>query len=89
MAGSPNLGRTGTPANVQAEASSPESIAADDALLVICATALTDIKALESQVWQLWREELSRMLPDMSGVEDEEGEINLEGDYATFFRQNC
>ncbi|GJE92723.1 COG complex component [Phanerochaete sordida] len=64
--GSPSLNRAATPTNQQVEAASPESVAADDALLVQLATVLTDIKAMESQVWKLWREELSAMLPDLS-----------------------
>ena len=60
-----------------ADAATPESIAADEALLVVCATALTDIKALETQMWKLWRDELRMMLPEMSMSEDEE--IDLEG----------
>lgn len=76
---SPNLARSSTPTNVQAEASSPESIAADETLLVTCAIALTDIKAMESQIWKLWQEQLSMMLPDTSEIEDEEPQASLEG----------
>lgn len=76
---SPSLNRAGTPTNQQVEAASPESVAADDALLVQLATVLTDIKAMESQVWKLWHEELSAMLPDMSGADShDESAVSLE-----------
>ncbi|KAJ3548647.1 hypothetical protein NM688_g5267 [Phlebia brevispora] len=77
---SPNLARSSTPSNVQAEASSPESIAADDVLLGVCATALIDIKAMEGQIWNLWREEIGAMMPDISELEDEDVRTSLEGD---------
>ncbi|KAI0775843.1 COG complex component [Trametes elegans] len=54
--------RASTP--VPTEAASADSIAADEALLQQFATAITDIKALETQVTKLWREEISAMLPD-------------------------
>lgn len=69
-----------TPANQQTEAAPPESVAADEALLTQLATVLTDVKAMESQVWKLWREELSVMLPELTDA-DGAGEtpISLEG----------
>ena len=76
---SPSIDRSSTPTNVPADAATPESIAADEALLVVCATALTDIKVLETQMWKLWREELRMMLPEMSMSEDEE--VDLEGPF--------
>lgn len=55
-------------------------MAADDALLVQLAIVLTDINALESQVWKLWREELADMLPELSEGGVTEPPISLEGD---------
>lgn len=43
-----------------------ESTAADEILLRQFATALVDIRAMTNQVLQLWREEISMMLPDTS-----------------------
>ncbi|KAG2055478.1 COG complex component [Suillus hirtellus] len=54
-----------------------ESTAADEILLRQFATALVDIRAMTSQVLQLWREEISMMLPDMS-IEDDTTEEMLE-----------
>ncbi|CAL1707275.1 unnamed protein product [Somion occarium] len=59
--------RAGTP-TIPAEAAPPESVAADEALVAQLAIAITDIKAVETQVWKLWHEELSIMLPDTSAV---------------------
>ena len=53
-------------------------MAADETLVAQLAIAITDIKAMESQMWTLWREELSMMLPDTSLVDDGENE-GLEG----------
>ncbi|KAI0084912.1 COG complex component [Irpex rosettiformis] len=80
MASSPSgLSRAGTPTSMQVEASSPENIAADEALLKQLAMALTDIKIMDRQVWKLWREELCTMLPDISEAEvDGENPISLE-----------
>ncbi|PIL35979.1 hypothetical protein GSI_01639 [Ganoderma sinense ZZ0214-1] len=69
-AGSPTA-RSPTP--VPTETVSAETIAADDALLQQFATAITDMKALESQVMKLWREELIAMLPDSTLAEGEHG----------------
>lgn len=54
-----------------------ESTAADEILLRQFATALVDIRAMTSQVLQLWREEISMMLPDTS-IEDNTTEEVLE-----------
>ncbi|KAG1816061.1 COG complex component [Suillus subaureus] len=54
-----------------------ESTAADEILLRQFATALVDIRAMMSQVLQLWREEISMMLPDTS-IEDDTAEEVLE-----------
>jgi hypothetical protein len=54
-----------------------ESTAADEILLRQFATALVDIRAMTSQVLQLWREEISMMLPDTS-IEDDTTEEVLE-----------
>ena len=71
--------RSATP--IPTEAASAESIAADDALLQQFAIAITDIKAIESQVMKLWREELTAMLPE-STPGDEEG-VTPEGQSST------
>lgn len=71
------ISRTGTP-TIPTEAAPPESVAADEALVAQLAIAITDIKAMEGQMWKLWREELSMMLPDTSAVSDGESE-SLEG----------
>lgn len=77
---STSLTRAGTPSNLQVEASSPESVAGDEVLLAQLATVITDIKAMESQVWKLWREELSAMLPEISQADgDDENTISMEG----------
>ena len=76
----PAVSRSATPTNQQVEASSPESVAADEALLVQLAVAITDIKALETHVWRLWREEVSIMLPDVADVNiDTDMHVSLEG----------
>ncbi|KAH8107892.1 COG complex component [Cristinia sonorae] len=54
--------RSGTP-SLPTEAASAESVAADEHLIVQLATAITDLKAFETQMWKLWREELGVMLP--------------------------
>lgn len=38
------------------------------------ATALTDLKALEKQMWRLWREELGIMIPRSSNSSSSDGE---------------
>lgn len=80
MASSPSLSRAATPTNLQVEASLPESVSADEAVLVQLATAITDIKALDAQMWKVWREELSEMLPDITDADtDAEDQLSLEG----------
>lgn len=70
-----NLPRSSTP-GLTPEATI-ESTAADETLLRQFATALVDIRAMTSQVLQLWREEISMMLPDAS-IEDDTAEEVLE-----------
>lgn len=70
-----NISRSSTPGLTQ-EATT-ESTAADEILLRQFATALVDIRAMTSQVLQLWREEISKMLPDTS-IEDDTAEEVLE-----------
>ncbi|KAK7685131.1 hypothetical protein QCA50_011494 [Cerrena zonata] len=65
--------RTGTP-TIPTEAAPPESVAADEALVAQLAISITDLKAMEGQMWKLWREELSMMLPDTSAVSEGESE---------------
>ncbi|KAI8993989.1 COG complex component [Trametes punicea] len=67
--------RASTP--VPTEAASAESIAADEALLQQFATAITDIRAMETQVTKLWREEISSLLPTTSPGEGG-GSVSLE-----------
>ena len=76
------ISRTGTP-TIPTEAAPPESVAADEALVAQLAIAITDIKAMESQMWTLWREELSMMLPDTTLMDDRENE-GLEGTHTDF-----
>ncbi|KAG2074600.1 COG complex component [Suillus decipiens] len=54
-----------------------ESTAADEILLRQFATALVDIRAMKSQVLQLWREEIIMILPNTS-TEDDTAEEVLE-----------
>ncbi|KAH9948954.1 COG complex component [Amylocystis lapponica] len=70
-AGSPaSISRASTPVP-PTEAASAESTAADEALLQQFAIAITDIKAMETRIWRMWREELSMMLPEVSLSEDD------------------
>ncbi|OCH93776.1 COG complex component [Obba rivulosa] len=70
--GSPSsLTRASTP-NPPTEAASPEATAADELLLQQFATAIVDIKAMESKMWNIWREELSMMLPDLMETAEED-----------------
>lgn len=58
-----NITRSSTPTTpAQAEGSSAESTAADDALLRQYAAVIADAKLLQSQTWELWRDEVSLML---------------------------
>ncbi|KAI0079036.1 COG complex component [Panus rudis PR-1116 ss-1] len=70
-----SLARSTTP-TIPTEAASAESVAADEALLAQLAIAITDIKAMESQVWKLWREELTMMLPDIANAVDEDMNVS-------------
>ncbi|KAI0058099.1 COG complex component [Artomyces pyxidatus] len=72
QSGTPSsLSRASTP-NPSTEAGSSETTAADDALLRQFASAITDIYVMESQIWTLWRDEISRMLPEPSSQEGNE-----------------
>ncbi|KZT10815.1 COG complex component [Laetiporus sulphureus 93-53] len=64
--GSPvSASRSGTPLP-SLEMASAESTAADEASLQRFSIAIIDIKAVESHVMKLWREEISMMLPELS-----------------------
>ncbi|KAG1777689.1 oligomeric golgi complex component, COG2-domain-containing protein [Suillus placidus] len=63
-----------------------ESTAADEILLRQFATALVDIRAITSQVLQLWKEEISMMLPGTS-IEDDTAEEVLEAALRTQLEQ--
>ncbi|KAH7914152.1 oligomeric golgi complex component, COG2-domain-containing protein [Hygrophoropsis aurantiaca] len=65
-----SLSRTATPVP-PSDASSTESAVADEPLLKQLSAALVDIKALTSHTWTLWREEISMMLPEISGAEED------------------
>ncbi|CDO69140.1 hypothetical protein BN946_scf185042.g42 [Trametes cinnabarina] len=64
------LARASTP--IPTEAASAESIAADEALLQQFAIAITDIRAVETQIIKLWREEISALLPSNPPGEGEQ-----------------
>ncbi|OSC97865.1 hypothetical protein PYCCODRAFT_1471508 [Trametes coccinea BRFM310] len=66
-----------SPTPVPMEAASAESIAADEALLQQFATAITDIRAVESQLTKLWREQISA-LPLSSRPSDSEQTVSPE-----------
>lgn len=53
--------------------------AADEQALQQFSTAIIDIRALETQMWTIWREELSIMLPE---VDPNEGDPTPEGESA-------
>lgn len=61
--GSPGLTRSATLGGD----SSAENPGVDKARLRDFAAGMTDIRAMETLVLKLWREEISMMLPDMSG----------------------
>ncbi|OBZ70879.1 Conserved oligomeric Golgi complex subunit 2 [Grifola frondosa] len=65
------ISRASTP--IPTEAVSTESTAADELLLQQFATAITDIQAIQEQVWRLWREELSMMLPETASSGEDDG----------------
>ena len=82
------MNRAATP-NLPTEPASPESIAADEALLVQLGTAVTDIKAFELQTWKLWREELHILLPESEALASAGSDsVNLEGDISSSFPPN-
>ena len=41
-------------------------------------TAIIDVRAMESQVWKIWREELNIMVPE---VDAGEGDPSPEGEF--------
>lgn len=66
--------------NIPTEAATAENVAADEALLIQLATAITDIKAFESQIWKLWREEVHLLLPEAENLDGEsDGPPSFEG----------
>ncbi|KAI0047760.1 COG complex component [Auriscalpium vulgare] len=72
----PSLTRSSTP-NPTSEPGLAENAVADDATLKQLAAALTDIRAMETQAWKLWREEVGIMLPSASD-EDEPDDVSAE-----------
>ncbi|KZT71811.1 COG complex component [Daedalea quercina L-15889] len=69
MPGSPgSLSRAATP-NLPTEAASPEAAAADEQSLYQFSTAIIDIRAMESQMWKIWHEELNITLPEVDAGE--------------------
>ena len=77
------VSRASTPAP-QAEGSSSESIAADDALLRQCAAVIADVKSLETQTWALWRNETSQMLEPLF-TDEETSTEHVQGEGAFSF----
>jgi len=69
--------RTSTPSN--ADIASPESVAADDVSLRQCACIINDVRAMESNIWSLWNERISMMLPEIWIEDQEEGIPGYEG----------
>jgi hypothetical protein len=63
-----SLTRTSTPAP-PSEGASAENTAADDALLWQFAAATVDIKTMHSQMITFFRDAISMMLPDTSGLD--------------------
>ena len=61
--------RSSTP-NPNTESSNIDT-AAEDATLQQLALVMTDIRAMETQMWQLWQEAISVMLPELSEGETE------------------
>lgn len=59
------------------ETPSAEVIAAEETTVRQYATMITDIRALQSSVLTLWREEISLMVPDLG--DDDAGVSELEG----------
>jgi conserved oligomeric Golgi complex subunit 2 len=52
-------------------------LSAEDATLRQLAFAISDIRTLDTQMWELWREAISIMLPEPS--EDDEDVTSAEG----------
>jgi len=79
------ISRSSTP-GPQAEGSTSESTAADDALLRQYAAVITDVKLVESQTWVLWHDEVGPMLASLF-VEDKapSEHVGAEGLYPLFF----
>ncbi|EIN11926.1 COG complex component [Punctularia strigosozonata HHB-11173 SS5] len=76
--GSPaGLTRSATPSTPMDGTSSGETSAPDKTRLRDFASAITDIRVMEQQIWTLWQQEISMMLPDIDrneeGVEDAPG----------------
>lgn len=63
MGKSGSASRSATSASVSTEASSAEAVAADEILLRQYAGILGDIKLLETKTDNLWRQEISFILP--------------------------
>ncbi|KII92438.1 hypothetical protein PLICRDRAFT_172529 [Plicaturopsis crispa FD-325 SS-3] len=68
---SPSISRAATPAP-PSEATSAENTAADDTSIRQCAAAIVDIRAMESHVLALWREEISVVLPETPDNPDDD-----------------
>jgi len=68
--------RPGTPLP-SGDTPSAEVIAAEESVVRQYATAIIDIRALQSSVLALWREEVSMMIPDLG--DDNVGIVQLEG----------
>ena len=78
------ISRSSTP-GPQAEGSSSESTAVDDALLGQYAAVIADVKLLESQTWVLWRDEVGPMLSSLYIEEKAPSEnVGAEGSYPLF-----
>ncbi|KAL0956582.1 hypothetical protein HGRIS_002720 [Hohenbuehelia grisea] len=61
--------RSSTPAPAT-EAQSPESIAADDAVLRQHATIISDIRNMRTTILSSWRQEISMMIPQSNDISD-------------------
>lgn len=73
-----STGRPGTPLP-SGETPSAEVIAAEETTVRQYATTITDIRAFQSSVLRLWREEISLMVPDLG--DEDAGVIELQGVY--------
>ncbi|KAL1748768.1 oligomeric golgi complex component, COG2-domain-containing protein [Schizophyllum fasciatum] len=73
------VGRSSTSTPVPPnEAPSPESVAADDAALRNCSTAMVDIRAMEANVLTIWREQISILLPEATNEDETSPEDALK-----------